>query len=82
MNGKSKRTGRIEKKEILVIAAMEKSRMREHYSTVWYCQLPQKTWSVDPFCPSLSVCGEAKCNFFRFGDADTLECYIGNSTRI
>lgn len=23
--------------------------MREDYITVWYCQLPQKTWSVDPF---------------------------------
>lgn len=77
--GKNKRTGRIEKKE-MVIAAMEKSRMRESYSTVWYCHLPQKTWSVDPFCPSLSVCGEAKC-ISRFGDVDTLDCF-GNSIQM
>jgi hypothetical protein len=56
-----------EKKKNLVIAAIGKSRMREDYITVWYCQLPQKTWSVDPFWPvSLGVCGEAKCISFKF----------------
>jgi hypothetical protein len=25
--------------------------MREDYNTVWYCHLPQKTWSADHFGP-------------------------------